>query len=80
MSADIYMLHLDMMMLPNKYNGNNAGLETMCSYQICTSLGALKYMKKLEGCALAAEPGSKLMSASLAKMHRLCLFWLGTDL
>jgi hypothetical protein len=39
--------------------------------QICTSyqqsLGALKYMAKLEGCALATEIGSKLTSVSLAK-------------
>jgi hypothetical protein len=29
--------------------------------------GALKYIRKLEGCALAAKTGSKLTSLSLAK-------------
>jgi hypothetical protein len=35
-------------------------------------------MTKLECCALAAKTGSKLVSASLSKIHRLCMFEPGT--
>jgi hypothetical protein len=46
----------------------------------CTSYhkSGLKYMAKLECCALATQTGSKLTSVSLAKMRRLCLFEPGT--
>jgi hypothetical protein len=52
--------------------------------EICASYhnntGALKYVTKLECGALAIQNGSKVTSVNLAKMHRLCLVWLGTNL
>jgi hypothetical protein len=62
---------------------NNGLPEAMCSkqnvYKLSTNIRCLKVHHLARVLFSSDKPGSKLTSVSLAKMHRLCLFWLGTE-